>query len=182
MYHVSMLFAEYHSLRLAWIFFTHALFPRLLPLSVAQSNIGQDLSMTNSMPSSDPTVENTTDIDAIEKTPTLLSTNLSSSVFPSSEPSTHPTSTPSLSTLPTGLLSDFPSSSPTSLPGCPDKLRNYWVSMEDDLSTMKHELSSIKAIWLLIAVGFFVYCWSTQVLPDGSASPYQKLVEILNLG
>jgi hypothetical protein len=125
-----------------WLgFFLHMrYFPDLLPLSVAQSNIGQDLSMTNSMPSSDPTVENTTDIDAIEKTPTLLSTNLSSSVFPSSEPSTHPTSTPSLSTLPTGLLSDFPSSSPTSLPGCPDKLRNYWVSMEDDLITMKYEV------------------------------------------
>jgi len=125
-----------------WLgFFLHMrYFPDLLPLSVAQSNIGQDLSMTNSMPSSDPTVENTANIDAIEKTPTLLSANLSSSVFPSSEPSTHPTSMPSLSTLPTGLLSDFPSSSPTSLPGCPDKLRNYWVSMEDDLITMKYEV------------------------------------------
>jgi hypothetical protein len=122
-----------------WLgFFLHMrYFPDLLPSSVAQSNIGEDLSLTNSMPSSHPT---TTDIDAIEKTPTLLSASPSSSIFPSSEPSTNPTSMPSLSTLPTGLLSDFPSSSPTSLPGCPDKLRNYWVSMEDDLITMKYEV------------------------------------------
>lgn len=125
-----------------WLgFFLHMrYFPDLLPSSVAQSNIGQDLSMNNSISSSDPSVENTTNIDAIEKTPTLLSANPSSFVFPSSKPSTDPTSMPSLSPLPTALLSELPSSSPTSLPGCPDKLRNYWVSMEDGLITMKYEV------------------------------------------
>lgn len=114
-----------------WLgFFLHMhYFPDLLPSSIAQGNIGQDLSMNNSIPSSDPSVEHTTDIDSIEKTPTLLSANPSSSVFPSSEPSTDPTSMPSLSTLLTA-----------SLPGCPDKLRNYWVSMEDGLITMKYEV------------------------------------------